>query len=241
MAEDDLIDVCYRICALYRRPKPNVEKLEAAVEELKGKYQEQKKKDRKSANSSPNITIVDRTNGSHNAWGGFISRALPANATVSTNVAVSNSKSSSKANTSANDYEKNKSKSRSPHSRSRSRSSRSPSRSKKNRYRSVSRWVLGVKFVDSWNLFFSFLIFFTEIAHIQSPNRKDITREALQDLPRHPTKNGPRRGELDWFKFSFSLQITKTKVHFDLQRQKVPEERRQALQRPRERPRQTQP
>lgn len=37
--EDDLIDACFRIMELYHRGKPNTEKLEAAVDELKRQYQ----------------------------------------------------------------------------------------------------------------------------------------------------------------------------------------------------------
>lgn len=37
--EDDLIDACFRIMELYHRGKPNTDKLEAAVDELKKQYQ----------------------------------------------------------------------------------------------------------------------------------------------------------------------------------------------------------
>uniref|UniRef100_A0A182TSA6 Cyclin-like domain-containing protein n=1 Tax=Anopheles melas TaxID=34690 RepID=A0A182TSA6_9DIPT len=79
VSEDDMLDVCYRIMALYKRGKPNAELLEEAVEALKKKYQEQRKKDRPEAAPAPAPTVitVDRNNGSHNAWGGFIQRAIP--------------------------------------------------------------------------------------------------------------------------------------------------------------------
>jgi hypothetical protein len=133
--EDDLIDACYRIMVLYHRPKPNTEKLEAAVEELKKKFQDQRKKEQ-NRNSSPAVTIVDRSNGSQNnvQWSGFISRQIPANATNAPNDEKSEtkSKSESKVMSSTNNNEKIK-------SRSRSRNSRSRSRSSDNKYRSSSK------------------------------------------------------------------------------------------------------
>lgn len=83
--EDQIVDVCYRIMALYKRTKPNVEKLEDAVEQLKKKYMESRTKSRSSGqNTPPSVTIIDRSNGggTHNAWGGFISRNLPAEPVV---------------------------------------------------------------------------------------------------------------------------------------------------------------
>lgn len=75
--EDDLLDACFRIAELYHRGKPDTEKLEAAVDELKKIYQDQRKKEHRN-NSSPAVTIVDRSNGSsHNMWGGFIQRQVP--------------------------------------------------------------------------------------------------------------------------------------------------------------------
>lgn len=58
--------------------QPNVEALEQAVDELKKQYLESRNKGRSGQNTPPSVTTVDRNNGSHNAWGGFISRALPA-------------------------------------------------------------------------------------------------------------------------------------------------------------------
>lgn len=82
VAEDEIIDVCYRVYELYRRPKPNAEKLEEAVEELKRKYQESRNKT-KTADATPPPVVQtqhhnDRSNGAaHNAWSGFISRVPP--------------------------------------------------------------------------------------------------------------------------------------------------------------------
>lgn len=131
--EDDLLNACYRIMELYHRPKPNTEKLEEAVEELKRKYQDQRKKEHRN-NSSPAVTIVDRSNGSqHNAWGGFISRQLPTNTTNPSGdeKTETKQKSEGKVMSSTNNNEKGKSRSRSRNSRSRSRSSDKYSSSKK--------------------------------------------------------------------------------------------------------------
>uniref|UniRef100_A0A1B0GLH9 Putative cdk9 kinase-activating protein cyclin t n=1 Tax=Lutzomyia longipalpis TaxID=7200 RepID=A0A1B0GLH9_LUTLO len=78
VSENHILDVCYRICQLYRRTKANVEKLEAAVEELRKRYMDSRKTRTVGQNSSPVQHSVDRSNGSaHNAWSGFISRAVP--------------------------------------------------------------------------------------------------------------------------------------------------------------------
>lgn len=96
VSEQQIIDVCYRVYELYRRPKPNAEQLEEAVEALKRKYQEAKIKAKPSdltatppppTSSSAAVAAVplpaiqhhnDRSNGAaHNAWSGFISRAPP--------------------------------------------------------------------------------------------------------------------------------------------------------------------
>lgn len=131
VSEDDMLDVCFRIMALYKRSKPNAETLEEAVESLKKKYQDLKKKDRSDTNTPPAVVTVDRNNGSHNAWGGFISRALPVTAGGDNNGNNNTDKDSKKS------HSKSRSRSRSPRSRSRSHSrSRSPSRS---RSRSPSR------------------------------------------------------------------------------------------------------
>lgn len=125
--ESDLIDACFRIMELYHRGKPNTEKLESAVDELKKQYQDQRKKDHRN-NSSPAVTIVDRSNGSHNMWGGFIQRQVPSinsnsNADDKTD---SKTKFDGKAVNSTNNNNESKGRSRSP---SRSRNSRSRSRS----------------------------------------------------------------------------------------------------------------
>ncbi|XP_020803501.1 cyclin-L1 isoform X2 [Drosophila serrata] len=73
---EDITDICYRVMELYTRPKPVVEKLEAAVDELKKQYMDARNKT-KEANTPPAVITVDRNNGSHNAWGGFIQRAVP--------------------------------------------------------------------------------------------------------------------------------------------------------------------
>lgn len=140
--EEELLDACYRIMELYHRPKPNLEKLEAAVDELKKKYQDQRKKEH--ANSTPpsNVAIVDRSNGSQPPWSGFISRQLPSNTSNSTNDEKSDAKqkTESKALSSTNNSEKGKSRSRSRNnSRSRSRSSDNKYSSSKKKDRSRKR------------------------------------------------------------------------------------------------------
>ncbi|XP_050069070.1 cyclin-L2 [Anopheles maculipalpis] len=165
VSEDDMLDVCFRIMALYKRGKPNAEQLEEAVEALKKKYQEQRKKDRPETNAAaaavtaPTVITVDRNNGSHNAWGGFIQRAMPLPLNSSGNAGTTNSSGSnaaagtggvansgSNANSSTTGINNNESdagqladgkKSRS-RSKSLSKSSRSKSRSRSGS-RSVSR------------------------------------------------------------------------------------------------------
>ncbi|XP_052902106.1 cyclin-L2 [Anopheles moucheti] len=163
VSEDDMLDVCYRIMALYKRGKPNAEQLEEAVEALKKKYQEQRKKDRPEANpvaAAPTVITVDRNNGSHNAWGGFIQRAMPLPLNSSGNASNANSGGSNAATAggvagSGNNANSNtaglnnnesdaggptadgkKSRSR---SKSLSKSSRSKSRSPRSMSRSMSR------------------------------------------------------------------------------------------------------
>lgn len=134
--EDELIDACYRIMELYHRPKPNIDELDTAVDELKKKYQEQRKKDH---NSSPAITIVDRSNGAqHNALGGFISRQLPSNPAADGS-GDGKHKSDGKTSSSTNNNNE-KARSRSPRSRTRSRSRlRSRSRSGDGKYGSSKK------------------------------------------------------------------------------------------------------
>lgn len=127
--EDDLIDACFRITELYQRGKPNTDQLEAAVDELKKQYQDQRKKEHRN-NSSPAVTVVDRTNGSHNMWGGFISRQVPSLAASNAEEKTTDSKQKASADgktvNSTNNNNNEKGRSRSP---SRSRNSRSRSRS----------------------------------------------------------------------------------------------------------------
>ncbi|XP_055375635.1 cyclin-L1 [Condylostylus longicornis] len=112
VSESDIIDICYRVEELYKRQKPNVEKLNEVVDKLKKKYMESRNKT-KEQNTPPAVTTVDRNNGSHNAWGGFIQRALPLPTQTETKTKLKHSKS------------------KTPESRSGSRSrSRSRSRSK---------------------------------------------------------------------------------------------------------------
>lgn len=129
VSEEDMLDVCYRIMSLYKRPKPNAEALDNAVDALKKKYQDQKKKDRSDTSTPPTVVMVDRNNGSHNAWGGFISRALPA----STGGSGGDNDSGNNGNNNEKDGKK------SSQSKSRSRSPRSNSRSRSPHSRSVSR------------------------------------------------------------------------------------------------------
>lgn len=155
VSEDSIIDVSYRICELYRRSKvkfshttlfalanwyifkqPSVETLEQSVEELKKKYMESRNKNRPGQSTPPAVTTVDRSNGSHNAWGGFISRTIPA-AVEGGKVAQnkrSHSRSRSRSHTPADDgrsraRKKSRHRSRSPTKYNKKKSSRNYSRS----------------------------------------------------------------------------------------------------------------
>lgn len=110
VTEDDIIDICYRVMELYTRGKPNVERLEETVEELKRLYMESRNKT-KEQNTPPAVTAVDRNNGSHNAWGGFIQRTIP--------LPLPNEKSPSKDSRSRS---RSRDSRRTPRSRTRSRS-----------------------------------------------------------------------------------------------------------------------
>lgn len=137
VSEEDMLDVCYRIMSLYKRPKANAEALDNAVDALKKKYQDQKKKDRSDTSTPPTVVMVDRNNGSHNAWGGFISRALP----VSTGGSGGDNDSGNNGNNNEKDGKKSsqsKSRSRSPRSNSRSRSPHSRSVSRSSRSKSAA-------------------------------------------------------------------------------------------------------
>lgn len=106
VSEDDICDVAFRISELYRRPKPNVEALELAVDVLCKRHADARQRNRPGQGTPPTMQVLtgtagagaaaaavlaavqlaqasttgaaDRSNGSHNAWGGFISRTLPA-------------------------------------------------------------------------------------------------------------------------------------------------------------------
>lgn len=141
--EDDLIDACFRIMELYHRGKPNTEKLESAVDELKKQYQDQRKKDHRN-NSSPAVTVVDRSNGSsHNMWGGFIQRQVPSinSNTNADDKAEAKQKADGKlVNSTNNNIERHASKGRSRSlSRSRNSRSRSPDRHAKKKDRAKKR------------------------------------------------------------------------------------------------------
>lgn len=150
--EEDLIDVCFRIHGLYSRPKADTEQLEEAVDELKKKYQDQRKKEQ-SSNSSPATTIVERSNGTGQNMLGFIQRQVPSVSAGTEEKIESSAKkhdgklvNSTNANIISNNNNDSKGRSKS-RSRSRSRNSRSRSRSrssdrhskKKKRTRSRSR------------------------------------------------------------------------------------------------------
>lgn len=81
--ENDILDISYKIMDLYRRTKPNAEALEQAVETLKKTYDTVRNKNKPGQSTPPATVSVDRNDKSHNAWGGFISRAAPL-ATVNT-------------------------------------------------------------------------------------------------------------------------------------------------------------
>lgn len=126
--EDDLIDACYRIAELYQRGKPNLDQLEAAVDELKKQYQDQRKKEHRN-NSSPAVTAVDRNNGSHNMWGGFISRQVPSLPPSNVDEKTEPKQKGSEGGKPANSTKNNNNEKGRSRSSSRPRNSRSRSRS----------------------------------------------------------------------------------------------------------------
>lgn len=77
VTEGDIIDICYRVLDLYSRDRPNVKKLEETIDNLKKLYMESRISKKSEATPPQQVTTVDRNNGSHNAWGGFIQRKLP--------------------------------------------------------------------------------------------------------------------------------------------------------------------
>ncbi|XP_037027418.1 cyclin-L1 [Bradysia coprophila] len=148
VTEEDIIDVSYRISELYRRSKPNVEQLEQAVEELKKTYMESRNNGRTGQNTPPQVTTVDRNNGSHNAWGGFISRAVPLHpegkpATVnkrSHSRSRSRSQTPNDENRSRGKKSRHRSRTPSKYSKKKSRNySKSPSSSPQNKHKKRDR------------------------------------------------------------------------------------------------------
>lgn len=81
VSESEIKDVCLKILRLYARPKPNVEALEKKVEELCKQYHDAKIKARAGSENntphsgSPSSPGQKISGGTHNAWGGFISRS----------------------------------------------------------------------------------------------------------------------------------------------------------------------
>lgn len=75
VSENDILDISYKIMDLYRRAKPNAEALEQSVEKIRKVFEEKKNKNKAGQNTPPLTVSVDRNDKSHNAWGGFISRA----------------------------------------------------------------------------------------------------------------------------------------------------------------------
>ncbi|GLV38229.1 uncharacterized protein CBL_12875 [Carabus blaptoides fortunei] len=81
VSELQIKDVCLKILRLYARPKPNVEALEKKVDELCKQYHDAKIKARTGSENntphsgSPSSPGQKISGGTHNAWGGFISRS----------------------------------------------------------------------------------------------------------------------------------------------------------------------
>lgn len=119
--EQEIHNIIYRILALYKRSKPNLEKLEEAVEKLKQEY-DVRKKDKMGVNTPPTTVTTDRTNGAHNAWGGFIARSEP--------VVIKEDERSPRRKSRSRSP---RTRSQSPHSKSSSPVQRSPEEDKANR------------------------------------------------------------------------------------------------------------
>lgn len=121
--------------------QPNADALELAVEQLRKTYLESRQRGRPGQGTPPTVTTVDRSNGSHNAWGGFISRTIPATTTVGgLNVPNSNTNATGGGGAGTNDQAVKTAPSKRSHSRSRSRSrSRSPNDDGRSRQRKKSR------------------------------------------------------------------------------------------------------
>lgn len=77
--EETIKSICVTILRLYKRPKINIIELEQKVEEVRKVYQEKKLKERgitqNEEKPSPKKDSPKSPDGSHNAWGGFISRS----------------------------------------------------------------------------------------------------------------------------------------------------------------------
>lgn len=145
ISEEDIIDICYRIMELYKRPKPNVEKLESAVEELKKKYMETRNK-KADQNTPPAVTTVDRKDTSHNAWGGFIQRTIPLPIPSDAKSPEKRSRSRTRSRSRSRSKSHSRSRSRTPSADYKSRSSkkghhrsRTPTKSSKKKSRHYSR------------------------------------------------------------------------------------------------------
>lgn len=145
VTEEQILDVCYRICQLYRRAKPNVEVLEEAVEKLKKKYMESRAKTRNAEQvaTPPVQHHNDRSNGAaHNAWSGFISRTIPLELNGNSNAdtrKILRSKSRSRSTSRDDDKSKSRVHKSRKSSRGRSRSPLSKSGTKKKSRHSRSR------------------------------------------------------------------------------------------------------
>lgn len=79
VSENDIIDISYKIMDLYRRAKPNAEALEQNIDKIRKVFDEKRNKSKTGQNTPPITISVDRNDKSHNAWGGFISRAPASN------------------------------------------------------------------------------------------------------------------------------------------------------------------
>lgn len=123
--EEEIVDIVCRILSLYKRTKPSFEKLEEAIEHLKVAF-DARKKDKIGTSTPPATVTTDRTNGAHNAWGGFIARADPITTKEDERSPRRKSRSRSRSHTP-------RSRSQTPNSKSSSPTQRSPGDEKHNR------------------------------------------------------------------------------------------------------------
>lgn len=98
---------------------------------------ESRNRGRTGQNTPPTITTVDRNNGSHNAWGGFISRAVPANSEGGKAIAA-NKRSHTRSRSRSQSPDENRVRGNRKKSRHRSRS-RTPSKYSKKKSRNYSK------------------------------------------------------------------------------------------------------